>query len=195
MGLITLPSTLVAHTTAAAGDVNADLNAIVNQVNGNLDSSNLKDAAVTPTKIATTPVGIVNAPVQNLLTGQFTTMTFSVEEDDTDNMVDLVSHNDRVTIITAGVYIVEAQVRHVYHADTARRISNIVHIRSGSAINGAGDARVNVGNAGGGGDTLVPITQVIGCLAGDYFQIQAFQDSGVTTTMDGHLAVARMGSN
>ena len=59
MGLITLPTIWVAKQLVPAALLNGDFNAILNQVNGNLDASNLADLAVTTPKIA---VGAVTGP-------------------------------------------------------------------------------------------------------------------------------------
>lgn len=44
MGLVTLPVTLVAHASARAADVMADLNEILAELNGNVDHENLAAA-------------------------------------------------------------------------------------------------------------------------------------------------------
>lgn len=59
MGLITLPTIWVARQLVPAALLNGDFNAILNQVNGNIDATNLADLAVTTPKIA---VGAVTGP-------------------------------------------------------------------------------------------------------------------------------------
>ena len=59
MGLVTLPYVWVARELVPAAYLNADFNAILNQLNGNIDASNLAALAVTAAKIA---VGAVTGP-------------------------------------------------------------------------------------------------------------------------------------
>ena len=51
MGLVTLPYVWVARELVPAAYLNADFNAILNQVNGNLDATNLANLAVTAAKL------------------------------------------------------------------------------------------------------------------------------------------------
>jgi len=59
MGIVVLPKTLTAHTTAKAADVMADLNKLVEVVNGNIDRENIKDGEVVTSKL---PDGAVTSP-------------------------------------------------------------------------------------------------------------------------------------
>jgi hypothetical protein len=51
MGLVTLPYVWVARELVPAAYLNADFNAILNQLNGNLDATNLANLAVTAAKL------------------------------------------------------------------------------------------------------------------------------------------------
>ena len=59
MGLVTFPTVWIAKQLLTATALNGNFNALANQVNGNLDASNLADLAVTTPKIA---VGAVTGP-------------------------------------------------------------------------------------------------------------------------------------
>jgi hypothetical protein len=52
MGQVTFPHTLTNGQTANASQVMADLEAIQDEVNGNIDSTNLAASAVTPTELS-----------------------------------------------------------------------------------------------------------------------------------------------
>jgi len=51
MGLVTLPVIWIAKQLVPAASLNADFNAILNQLNGNLDATNLANLAVTAAKL------------------------------------------------------------------------------------------------------------------------------------------------
>lgn len=56
MGIVSRPNTFVDGTTAAASEVNADLDTLYTLVNGNIDNANIKDgAAIDPDKLAEVP--------------------------------------------------------------------------------------------------------------------------------------------
>lgn len=52
MGTVTLPNTLTAGAEAKASEVMANFNALVSEMNGNLDATNLINAAISTAKIA-----------------------------------------------------------------------------------------------------------------------------------------------
>lgn len=60
MASITYPNTFTNGTIADATQVNANFDAITAQVNGNLDATNIKDAAITLAKLAS-GVGVIEA--------------------------------------------------------------------------------------------------------------------------------------
>ena len=62
MATVFIPNVFVAGTPAVATEVNQNFTAITNQVNGNLDATNLADGAVTNVKVAT---GIDAAKIAN----------------------------------------------------------------------------------------------------------------------------------
>lgn len=60
MSVVVLPNTITPNTPASATEVQANFDAIATIVNGNLDSANLKDDAVTASKLADDAVGTIN---------------------------------------------------------------------------------------------------------------------------------------
>ncbi len=101
-----------------------------------------------------------------------TTISFNMEYYDNDDIWEGVTNPDRLTIKTAGIYLIIGQVHWSAHSDGYRRIT-IQHSVNGPL------AQVIV--------DLVPITNLWrgqvtttwDCIIGDYFELRVYQNSGV----------------
>lgn len=110
---VSLPSD---GTTADVSDYNTPLTTIVNEINGNLDNSNLAtnaaiagtkiaDAAITPAKWANPYKfrGYLNS-AQNTTAGNFAKLLLDAENFDTNNNLDIETNKGRYTAPVAGFY-------------------------------------------------------------------------------------------
>lgn len=125
MGTITIPNTFTSGTTIQSSPVNANFTTIATEINGNLDSDNLADGAVTNAKVA---AGISPAKLdgygafhaQNTagqsLTASYATFEFANEVFDKDSAFDAVT-NYQYTAPAAGIYHL-----HVYIFQTATAV-------------------------------------------------------------------------
>lgn len=185
MGLISRTYDFVAGTLAKADEVDTELNTLYNWANGNVDDANIKagaaiagsklaDAAVTAAKIGTLPGCRVRHSVNQVIPNNtYTPLAFNTELFDTDSMHDAVTNNSRITINTAGVYLLTA------HA-TWQGIDNVssraLLIRlNGIAGNDIARAQEKVSNL----DQCEQIvTGIWKANVGNYFEVVAWQDSG-----------------
>jgi len=103
-----------------------------------------------------------------------TTITFSAEQFDTDGMHDLVTNNSRITINTAGVYLVVGSLNYTAGVsdDAALNI-----LKNGSGGNGAfvsfGPANTSAG---------MTTTTVLNLVVTDFLQLQAYQNNSANTS-------------
>jgi hypothetical protein len=100
-----------------------------------------------------------------------TTVTFDAELFDTDGMHSTVTNSSRITINTAGIYVVGFVGTMQARSDYVRTLSEII-------LNGA----VSIGRQGGPGtSSSVPQTMNASCVyqfaAGDYVEVTVFQDN------------------
>jgi hypothetical protein len=120
---------------------------------------------------------------QNISTSTYTAITFDSEVLDTDAFHSTSSNTERITIPTGkgGKYLITAVIDYVANASNSRR--NLV------TLNGA----VGVGTAicdqrtGGfsGAPSEISFVGIYPLAAGDYIQLNAFQDSGSTIAAQG----------
>lgn len=107
---------------------------------------------------------------QSIPTGTWTVLTFDYEDFDVGDMVDLSTNNDRITIKEDGVYLIIGQVAFDNNATGLRFISILK--------NGARIAEGGSGVADGSYDARVNASAMFEFTAGDYVQLQAWQNSG-----------------
>jgi hypothetical protein len=126
---------------------------------------------------------IYRAGTQSIPNNTWTNLLFTNEDVDTDNMHDLVTNTDRVTISKAGLYSIAMKGSFVPNA-TGQRAARMT--RNGTVINGG---TVIVNNAGAANDTAIVVpTLFLQCAAGDILRAAVWQQAGVAlNTSDGTL--------
>ncbi len=114
-----------------------------------------------------------------------TIMTYVTEVIDTDNMANLGVNNDRLTVQTAGLYLVSTSVLFPATAVGKRRLELLK--------NGTVMASQQRENAGAGADVRLNILMLVAGVPTDFFQARSSQDSGgaVNTTFR-NLAATRV---
>lgn len=89
---------------------------------------------------------------------------FNVKDNDTDGMVDLVAHNDRITIKTPGVYVASL----AYRVDSS--VSGVVFLQGGaSGTTNYAATKPDGSSAVGFWGTLTTPPKV--CAAGEFFRV------------------------
>jgi len=120
---------------------------------------------------------------QNISTSVYTAITFDTEVLDTDGFHSNVTNNERITIPTgkSGKYLITASILYAPNASNSRR--NLV------TLNGAVSVGTTVCDQRGGGfsgaSSEVNFVGFYALTAGDYIQLNAFQDSGSTLAAGG----------
>lgn len=133
-------------------------------------------SAWSPVALASSPMALVyNTASQSTTSGIWQTLAFNEEFTDTDTMHDKVTNNSRITATTAGKYMSGANIGFDSNV-TGQRYGRII-------INGITTNCVvsNVQNAVlGGNGTVIPLFTPgpFAMNAGDYVQVQAWQNSG-----------------
>jgi len=100
----------------------------------------------------------------------YTSLAFNNESYDTDTMHDTVTNNGRITIKTAGVYLLSAVVSFAFNTTGDRQVLFVV--------NGATYIAYHTTRAASNGDTIIPLTVVRNFAVNDYIECQVYQDSG-----------------
>ena len=108
---------------------------------------------------------------QTLTTSTFTSVLLDTEEVDTDAIHSTVTNTSRFTIATAGRYRFIGQIDFASNA-SGYRIARLTKNGSGTAI--ANNYAISVGAAAMG----VQVVDEILCAAGDYIELQGWQNSG-----------------
>jgi len=120
---------------------------------------------------------------QNISTSTYTAITFDSEVLDTDGFHNNVTNNERITIPTgkSGKYLITASILYAPNASNSRR--NLV------TLNGAVGVGTTVSDQRGGGfsgaSSEVNFVGFYALTAGDYIQLNAYQDSGSTLAAGG----------
>jgi len=175
------PSQSAPGDTIEAADVNTPVNQLAAQINGNIDSTNLADSAVTASKIATgavstakvfvpAKVDVFLSATQVLSASTATKVLLNSENFDTGNNFDSVT-NYRFTAAIQGYYQVSAQVQigTTGIATTAFALGYIFK-------NGAEFIR-GLQITGSGNGSLIPtsnISRLVFLTPGDYLELFAF---------------------
>jgi len=119
------------------------------------------------------------------------TLTYNSELYDTDTMHSIVDATDRITVTTAGVYIVWANVQFAYDADGIRT----VYLKHNGDIVGL----VQQNPVGGSATTLMQVSTIYDCEAADYFQVVVEHNAGGNLNVNSsaqfspHFAAQRIG--
>jgi hypothetical protein len=102
-----------------------------------------------------------------------TIINFPNEELDTNTMHDAVTNNSRITIKTAGVYLVGAQANFNNTNTTGRRVAGLQ--LNGSALPGAGQEIFPIAT---GNHRLICSPTLVSCSVNDYIELNVYQTSG-----------------
>lgn len=113
---------------------------------------------------------VYNSALQTIPTATPTAITFDSEWFDTDTIHEAVTHPDRLTAKTAGVYLIFGSVRFAAN-NTGQRALNII---LGATFGISGDNRTAVQ----GDVTDVSISTAWQLSVNDFVQLQVYQDSG-----------------
>jgi hypothetical protein len=107
-----------------------------------------------------------------------TALTWDTEAFDTDNMHSLVTNTDRLTMNTAGLYVVTLQIQFPFDAGGGERMGSL-YLNNTTLI--ARDRRLS--HSVGVGTTNMTLTTLYKFAAGDWVQPTAYQASGTTMTV------------
>jgi hypothetical protein len=129
------------------------------------------------TEVAAALTFLTNPPYANvyqtaptsLASGTSTAVAFDTELEDDTAMHSTTSNNSRITIATAGLYLVTAQVTFDTASSTGSR--SVFIRRSGSNV-------ATSGGAASSGTHTESCTAPVRLTAGQYLQLFAYQDSG-----------------
>lgn len=122
------------------------------------------------------PVCVLRQTVtQSIPTGAFTPLLFQTENVDSDNMHSTSANLSRLTAVTAGWYQLSGQVGHGVASTTGRR--GCLWSINGTQTPGS-QALISATGSGSGGTVQVATTLIAYLNAGDYVELQAYQDSG-----------------
>lgn len=118
---------------------------------------------------------------QTITTATTTQIAFDAEDFDTDTMHDTATNNTRITIKTAGVYLVTATVAWASNATGSRQA--FFHL-NGSNTTGTGPKAYasTAGVVGTPGDTITAIAPLA---VNDYIELSVRQDSGGNLDVEG----------
>ncbi len=153
-------------------------------LNGNL-------AWTTPSSSTPPSARVRHSSNQALSSGSLVTLAFDTEDFDASAMHSTVTNNSRITIATAGKYLVIGQGTFAANADGSRRLqilqSGAYTIGRSACLPAASDP------------TSIEVRTVVSLVAGDYIQLQAYQSSGVSLNLTTNasyspvLSVAKIG--
>ena len=112
-------------------------------------------------------------------------MSFDVEDEDTDSMVDLATDDDRIVVQRAGWFLVSGRVD-IWDASGGNlrgcALQHVPVVGSSVTVSAAAPYQLNV-------TSEVGTSQLFEAAADDYFRLLAFQDSGSTQDVHGVLSV------
>ena len=114
---------------------------------------------------------VYNSADQATVNGGFHTVAFNSERWDTDSMHDTVTNNSRITINTAGVYVLHAHINWAASAAGERIVE--FYVNGATEI---GLIRVNANSTGA--DTALTIAATYKFATTNYVQVRTYQTSG-----------------
>jgi len=106
------------------------------------------------------------------------TLAMNSERYDTDNMHDLVTNNSRITMNTAGLYLVTAHAAFAANATGQRDL--YLQVNASTYI-----AMATTPSIGAGGETFLSVSSVFKFAATDYVIARVFQNSGGALNVNG----------
>lgn len=125
-------------------------------------------------------VSLGNSGGQSTTSGSGLDLTFDTERFDTDGMHSTGSNTDRITCVTAGVYVVTANVSFNANATGTRQVSINHYDSGGSLIRTPGFDKRNAATAGA---TQLSVGCQVKMAAGEFLRLTALQDSGGSITV------------
>jgi hypothetical protein len=155
----------------------SDVQALLNEFNGNIDASNLANGAVTVPKFGTLPSAkAYRSTAQTLPTGVVTVLSFDGESHDNAGLHEPVTNPGRLTASVAGVYAFSLTVSFASNATGVRNV--------GVRVNGSQFAAQDIRNAVNGSSTIITVSgqQILG--AGQWLDAVALQTSGGNLDVD-----------
>jgi hypothetical protein len=169
MTTLVYPKTLIPNSNENVNDLNDNLNAIAQVVNGNLDAGNLANGAVTPQKIGTLPhVRVTNTANQSLPSTTAITLAFNSERWKQSVQHDNATNNSRLVCSVAGVYMITAHIELDAPNTTLQLLLK---------LNGTTTIGVAPGNLYANVSTTYRLN------VNDYVEAIAFQNSGAARTI------------
>ena len=176
MASITLPNTFSANTTILSAEVNSNFTTIYNDYNTNITNVNVSaTAGIARSKLAETPsCSAVIAAATSITDSLFTTVGMTdTDEWDNDNMHDTATNPSRITIRTAGRYIIQGYGQWAASATGAR----FFDIRKNAGTQGALRIQSTVQNLPAS-TIFQNITGLVDCAVNDYLELYIYQNSG-----------------
>lgn len=129
---------------------------------------------------------------QSVTSSTHTLIQFDTEVLDDNGMVDLGTNNDRITIQTAGRYLIVGAVQYAFNVNNNREANFWINGTAGTRL--ATNRVLTAGSAA----TVCPLVCIASLSASDYVSLGAFQDSGGNLNAGGDvrtfLAVVRLGN-
>lgn len=116
---------------------------------------------------------VTHSAAQSMASGTVTALNFDTEDWDTDAYHDTVTNNTRFTLPSAGKYLITGWIPWAPQNTTSRR--NLEVLKNGTAI----EMRSEMMGAGSGaGEPNNTVSVVVDGVAGDYYELVAWQNSG-----------------
>lgn len=138
---------------------------------GAINTVPVSDGAGGLTMAVTSNVRVTHTIAQSVGDGATISVAFDTERFDTDTMHDTVTNNSRITIQTAGKYILWASIRWQTNVLGTR----LLILRRNGATE---ESRVQGPPALGSAVAEQPLVAIVDAALNDFFEIRAFQNSG-----------------
>jgi len=132
---------------------------LTNTINNTIENTNVS-------------VKVTKSLSQSITSGDYTALTFDTETFDTDNMHDNTTNPTRLTVNTAGLYIIEATVASQSFASGTLVCTLLLNGTTAIGYNGINDLN-------NGDPNYLEISTIYNLSQGDYIELFASQDSGV----------------
>lgn len=121
---------------------------------------------------------VFHSTTQSATSAVALTLAFNSERYDTNTMHDTVTNNSRITMNTAGLYLVTAHVAFAANATGQRDL--YIQLNATTYI-----AMATTPSIGAGGETFLSVATAYKFAAGDYVIARVFQNSGGALNVNG----------
>ena len=166
-------SAKIADATIVAGDL----------ASSSVTSAKIADSAVTPAKFGTVPAcRLAKHGTSTVSNGVATEINFNGSSDetfDTTGMHSPTSNPSRITVATAGIYLVQGNINWPYDSGGGRRVLYLK--KNGNEIASTSEMQVSTTDA----TTFQNLSMIINAASTDYFELSALQYSGGSVTISG----------